>query len=78
MSEQNQQEPNRTGGSRSGVRRQRATDAPPALQRLDQAQESAHLADRARPARREGFPKDDRRSSELLTERERSERWPLG
>lgn len=24
------------------------------------------------------FPKDDRRSSTLLTERERAERWPLG
>jgi hypothetical protein len=78
MSEQNQQEPNRTGGSRSGARRQRPADNAPALRRLDEAQESAHLADRVGRTRREGFPKDDRRSSELLTERERSERWPLG
>ena len=32
----------------------------------------------AHPARRAHFPKDDRRSSARLTEREQSERWPLG
>jgi hypothetical protein len=32
----------------------------------------------AHPARRSHFPKDDRRSSARLTEREQSERWPLG
>ena len=29
-------------------------------------------------ARRTHFPKDDRRSSARLTEREQNERWPLG
>ena len=28
--------------------------------------------------RRPRFPKDDRRSSSVLTERERAERWPTG
>ena len=86
MSEQNQQEPDRSDrptnrpSSRSGGRARTARDpeAVRALSRLDEAQETAHLVDRIAPARRETFPKDDRRSSALLTERERSERWPLG
>ena len=31
-----------------------------------------------RSTRRSHFPKDDRRSSARLTEREQNERWPLG
>ena len=78
MSEQNQQEPDRSERQSSGARRIRTNDARQALDGMDHAQQHAHLADRASPARRETFPKDDRRSSTLLTERERSGRWPLG
>ena len=78
MSEQNQHEPDRPTRPASGARRQRDPDAFGALHQLDQAQELAHQTGRGGNARRDGFPKDDRRSSTLLTERERSERWPLG
>ena len=82
MSEQNQHEPNRTGRPTnrptSRSRGARDPEGSRALSRLDEAQQSAHSVDRVAPARRETFPKDDRRSSALLTERERSERWPLG
>ena len=78
MSEQNQHEPNRTSRPTTRSRRMRDPEGQRALSRLDEAQENAHQADRVAPARRETFPKDDRRSSTLLTDRERSERWPLG
>jgi hypothetical protein len=78
MSEQNQQEPNTSERQSIRARRIRTPDTRQALDGMDHAQQHAHLADRAVPARRETFPKDDRRSSTLLTERERSERWPLG
>jgi hypothetical protein len=78
MSEQNQHEPNRTSRSTSRARGARDAEGYRALNQLDAAQEIAHQVDRTAPARRETFPKDDRRSSALLTERERSERWPLG
>ena len=78
MSEQNQHEPNRTNRSTSRARGVRDADRYRALDQLDAAQQIAHEADRIAPARRETFPKDDRRSSALLTERERAERWPLG
>ena len=78
MSEQNQHEPERTARPSSPARRPRDPDAFGALRQLDEAQENAHQAARGGASRRDGFPKDDRRSSTLLTERERSERWPLG
>ncbi len=78
MSEQNQNEPNRTSRPTTRTRRTRDAEGQRALSRMDEAQEIAHLVDRTAPARRETFPKDDRRSSTLLTEREQSERWPLG
>jgi hypothetical protein len=62
------------------------------LERLDAEQALSSAADRRPDTRRGRFPKDDRRSSERLaerdddrqtgpawlTERERNERWPLG
>ena len=77
MSEQNRHEPDRPNRASSTARPPRDADGHRALRRLDEAQESAHQASRG-PARRDGFPKDDRRSSARLTDRERSERWPLG
>jgi hypothetical protein len=79
MSEQqNQSEPGRNNQPIARNRRARSSEGMRAVDRLDDAQEIAHHATRGAPARRATFPKDDRRSSELLTERERSERWPLG
>ncbi len=75
MSEQNQHDVERTTRRNTGSASKRRPDGFAELESLDSAQEAARLA-RARS--RAVFPKDDRRSSELLTERERSERWPLG
>ena len=57
--------------------------SPRAVERLDAEQALQHQLDRMAPARRSRFPKDDARSSariqdSFLTDRERSERWPLG
>ena len=49
-----------------------------ALDALDAAQADAHTHERAVPHASPTFLKDDRRSSTRLTEREASERWPLG
>ena len=76
MSEQNRHEPDRPSRPSSAARTPRDADGHRALRRLDEAQESAHQAGGL--PRRDGFPKDDRRSSARLTDRERSERWPLG
>ncbi len=78
MSEQNQHESDRGSRPTTRSRRTRDPEGQRALSRMDEAHEVAHQADRVAPARRETFPKDDRRSSTLLTDRERSERWPLG
>ena len=55
------------------------------LDRHDREHAQSHHLDRMAPSRREGWPKDDRRSSELIDERyealtreEREERWPIG
>ena len=77
MSEQNRHEPDVPNFPSSAAGPPREADGYRALRRLDEAQESAHQDGRD-VARRDGFPKDDRRSSARLTERERSERWPLG
>ena len=77
MSEQNRHEPDRPDRLSSTARPPGDADGYRALRRLDEAQESAHQDGRGL-SRRDGFPKDDRRSSARLTDRERSERWPLG
>jgi hypothetical protein len=48
------------------------------LERLDAEQSREHRLERANIGRRSRFPKDDRRSSAMLTDRERAERWPIG
>jgi hypothetical protein len=48
------------------------------LERLDAEQAREHQMDRLASGRRSRFPKDDRRSSATLTDRERAERWPIG
>jgi hypothetical protein len=78
MSEHNQHEVDRHSTLRPNPRRRRDSDGLHPLEQLDQVQQAAHRTERGPRARRDTFPKDDRRSSTLLTERERSERWPLG
>jgi hypothetical protein len=48
------------------------------LERLDAEQAREHRSERTSAGRRSRFPKDDRRSSAMLTDRERAERWPIG
>jgi len=48
------------------------------LERLDEAQASYHRRQANHGDEPGGPVKDDRRSSGTLTDRERSERWPLG
>ena len=48
------------------------------LERLDEEQALLHRYERQLPASRRRPSKDDRRSSDKLTERERGSDWPIG